>query len=124
MQARTMAVGGTAQADLPGQPIERAVNISAVQAIAPTGHKHIRGHRPLTPMARASAEVRGEHPAGRRMQRDEASLAELRAADGQHPGLQIDILKLKVAGLAQPQTRNTQEPEQTPRDPGTQGATV
>jgi hypothetical protein len=51
----------------------------------------MRRHRPLPPLAGAAAEVLGEHAAGRGMQRQQPSLAELGAADGQHRGLEIDI---------------------------------
>jgi hypothetical protein len=54
------------------------------------------------------------------MQRHQPSLAEFGAADGQHRGLEIDIVKLEVAGFAEAQTRNTEEPEQTVVEPRTQ----
>ena len=54
------------------------------------------------------------------MQRHQASLAELGAADRQHRGLEIDILKLEVARFAEAQARDTQQPEQTIVDPRAQ----
>src|SRR5437899_1452985 len=54
-------------------------------------------------MAIASGDVVTEDLTGRRRQRHQTRLAELGAADRQHPILQIDILKLKTlswAGMA------------------------
>ena len=58
-------------------------------------------------------KVVGEHVAGRGVQRHQPRLAELGAADGQHPGLEIQIAQLEVTRLAEAQPRDTQEPEQT-----------
>jgi hypothetical protein len=100
MNPRAMPVGAVAQTDLPGQRIKRAMNVCAIQPMPPAGDEHIRRHGPLLPMTLPSAEVFGEHRAGRGMQRHQPSLAELGAADGQHRGLEIDIAKLEVAGFA------------------------
>jgi len=62
----------------------------------------------LRPMTAAPDDVVGEHFAGRRMQWDEAILAELGATNRQHRCLQIDILKLEVARFAQAQTRDAE----------------
>jgi hypothetical protein len=120
VQTRAMTVGGAAQTDLPGQRVERPMNISAIQPMAPAGDEHIGGHRPLPPMTCAPAEVIGKRIAGRDVQRYQTSLAELGAADGQHRSLEIDIVKLEVAGFAEPQPLDTQEPEQTVVDPRAQ----
>jgi hypothetical protein len=115
-----MTVGRATQTNLPAQRIERSMNIAAIQPIALARNKQVGGHRPLPPMACASAEVFGEHVAGRGMQRYQTSLAELGATDGQHRLLEIDIVKLEVAGFAEAQARDTQEPEQTVVDPRAQ----
>jgi len=54
------------------------------------------------------------------MHRHQPSLAEFSATDSQRLGLEIDILKLEVAGFADTQPRDTQESEQTVVDPGPQ----
>src|SRR5205823_2338014 len=69
------------------------------------------------PMAIASGDVVPEDLTGRGMQRHQTGLAELGAADRQHPILQIDILKLKIACFAEAQARNAQQPEQAVIDP-------
>ena len=51
------------------------------------------------------------------MQRHQARLAELGAADRQHRRLEIDILKLKITCFAEAQARNAQKPEQAVVDP-------
>jgi len=71
----------------------------------------MRGHRPLSPVTLTSADVLSEDVAGRAMQRHKPSLAELGAADGSTPLSEIHILKLKVAGLAETQPGDTQEPD-------------
>src|SRR2546426_7747129 len=68
-------------------------------------------------MAIASGDVVTEDLTGRRRQRHQTRLAELGAADRQHPILQIDILKLKIARFAEAQARNAQQPEQAVIDP-------
>src|SRR3972149_9052413 len=117
VQTRSMTVGGATQTNLPAQRIERSMNVSAIQTIAPAGDEQKGGHRPLLPMAFASADVICEHFAGRGMQRYETSLAEFGATDSQHRCLEIDILKLEIACFAKAQTRDTQEPEQSVVDP-------
>lgn len=108
MQAWSVTVGRTAQTDLPGQHIEGAVDLSTVQPISPAGDKQVGGYRPPCPMALASGNVVCEHLAGRGVQWYQASLTELGAADRQHRGLEIDILKLEVARFAKPQARDAQ----------------
>src|SRR5439155_24423959 len=100
VQTRTTTVGCAPQTDLPRQRIERSMNVSAIQPIAPAGDKQIGGHCPSRPMALASGNVVRKHHAGRSMQRHQASFAELGAADRQHRRLQIDILQLEVLGFA------------------------
>jgi len=103
VQARSTTVGCAAQTDLPGQGIERSMNVSTIQPIAPAGDEQVGGHRTLPPVAFAPADVVCEHFAGRGMQRYQAGLAELGAADGQQCFLEIDILKLEVACFAEAQ---------------------
>src|SRR2546426_12465465 len=112
-----MTVERATQTNLPAQGIERSMNISAIQPMAPAGDEQKGGHRPVPPMAFASADVICEHVAGRGMQGHQTSLAELGAADGQHRCLEIDISKLEVACFAEAQTRDTQQPQQTVVDP-------
>lgn len=99
VQTRAMTIGGAAQPDLARQRIKRSMNVCAVQTVAGAGDEQMRGHRPMSPVAIASVDVFGEDVAGRAMQRDKPSLAELCAADGQHPCLEIDILELKITGF-------------------------
>src|SRR5437867_2498273 len=120
VKTRSMTVGRATQTNLPAQRVERSMNISAIQPMAPAGDEQEGGHRALPPMALASAKVIGEHVAGRGMQGHQTGLAEFRAADGQHPGVEVDIVKLEVAGFAEAQPRDTQEPEQTVVDPRAQ----
>jgi hypothetical protein len=54
------------------------------------------------------------------MQRHQPCLPKLCAADGQYPGLEIDIVQLKVTRVAEAQPRDAQEPQQTRVDPRTQ----
>ena len=122
VQARSTTVGCAAQTDLPGQGIERSMNVSTIQPIAPAGDEQVGGHRTLPPVAFAPADVVCEHFAGRGMQRYQAGLAELGAADGQQCFLEIDILKLDVACFAEAQARDTQQPEETVIDPRPQPA--
>ena len=74
----------------------------------------------MPPMAIASTDVLCEHVAGRGVQRHQTTLAEFGAADGQHSGLEIDVLEFEVACFAKAQPRDTQEPEQTIIDPRAQ----
>ena len=46
------------------------------------------------------------------MNRDQSRLAKLRPQNGEHPFLQIYVLCLQVAGLADTQPRNGQQPQQ------------
>jgi hypothetical protein len=39
METRSVTVGGTAQTDLPGRRIERSMNGTHIQAVAPTGNE-------------------------------------------------------------------------------------
>src|SRR5580658_7914607 len=89
------------------------MNVCGIQAVARAGDEQMRGHRSLPPVAVAAADVLGENLAGRAMQRHQPSLAEFGAADGQYCCLEIDILKLKVAGFPEAQPGNSQEAEQT-----------
>ena len=59
-------------------------------------------------MAIASGDVVAEDLTGRGMQRHQTRLAEFGAADRQHSGLEIDILKLKIACFAKAQARNAE----------------
>jgi hypothetical protein len=54
------------------------------------------------------------------MQRHQAHLAELGAADRQHRRFEIDILKLKITCFAEAQTRNAEKAEKAIVDPGPQ----
>src|SRR6266581_3858090 len=94
VQPRSMTVAGAAQPDPSRGGIERPANLRRVQPIAPTGNKQVRGHWPLGPMALASGDVVGEHLTGGGMQAYQPILTKFGAADRQHPGLQIDVLKL------------------------------
>ena len=54
------------------------------------------------------------------MQRHEARLAELGAANRQHRRLEVDILKLEIVRFAEAQARDAQQPEQAVEGPGPQ----
>ena len=120
VQTWAMTVRGASQADLPGQHVKRSTDICTVQLMAPAGNEQVGGHRSLPPVVVAATDVLSEHAAGRSMHRHQPSLAELSATDSQRLGLEIDILKLEVAGFADTQPRDTQESEQTVVDPGPQ----
>ena len=51
------------------------------------------------------------------MQGYQAISAKLGSADGQHPGLQIDVLKLEIARFAETQTGDAEQPKQAMVDP-------
>src|SRR5260221_6306275 len=97
VQTRVPTVGWASQTDLPRQRIEGSMNVSLIQTIAPAGDEQIGGHRSPCPMSLTSGDVVSKHCAGRCMQRYQASLAELGAADRQYRRLQVGILKLEVA---------------------------
>ena len=59
-----MTVGWAAQTDLPRQGVERSMNVSAIQAVSPTGDEQIGGHRPFSPMSIAARDVVAEHFTG------------------------------------------------------------
>src|SRR5712671_33900 len=77
VETRTMTVGRATETNLPTQRVERSMNIAAVQPMALAGDEHEGGHRALPPMALASAQVVGEHLAGRGVQGNQTTLAEL-----------------------------------------------
>jgi len=52
-------------------------------------------------MTLPSAEIIGEDLTRGGMHGHQPRLAELRAADGQHRGLEIDIVQLEIAGFAE-----------------------
>src|SRR5712691_3108972 len=89
MQTWTVMIGYPAQTDLPGQLIERSMNLSAIQTIAPVGNEQIGGDLSSRPMTFASRDVVGKYFARRCVQRHESALAKLGAADGQHRRLKI-----------------------------------
>jgi hypothetical protein len=72
----------------------------------------------------AAREVIRENVAGRRVQRDQARLAELGASDRQHRVPEIEVPQLEVARFAEAQACDTQEPEQTMISPGPQSTTA
>ena len=111
VQTRARAIAWSSQTNLPRQRIERSMNLSAIQTVTHAGNEQIRGHYLSCPMTLSLGDVLFKHGAGRGMQRHEASLAELGAADCQNRRFQIDILKFEVARLADAQARNTEEAE-------------
>jgi hypothetical protein len=68
-------------------------------------------------MVAALGQVLPEHVAGGCMQGHQAVLAKLGPADGQHRGVEVDICKLEVERLAQPQARDTQQSKQAVKLP-------
>jgi len=121
MESWSVTLGCTAQTDLPGQHIEGPVDLSVVEPVSPARDKHVGRHRPPCPMRLAPGQVLCQHLAGRGVQWHQASLTELGTANGQHPGLKIDILQLQVTCLAESQPGDAQQPEQAIVDPGKQG---
>src|SRR5258708_39920058 len=101
MQTWTVMIGYPAQTDLPGQRIERSMNLSAIQTIAPVGNEQIGGDLSSRPMTFASCEVVGKYFASRCVQRHESRLAKLGAPDRQHRRLKIQVLKLETARFAE-----------------------
>jgi DNA topoisomerase IA len=101
VQTRAMTVRGAPQADLSRQRIERSMNLSAIQSMAPVGDEQIRGDHSSHPMAPTSGDIVRQHRTGRSMQRHQASFTELGAADRQHRRLQIHILQFEVACFAE-----------------------
>src|SRR6516164_5310740 len=102
MQTWPVIGGYAAQTDLPGQGIERSMNLSAIQTIAPVGNEQIGGDLASRPMTFASRDVVGKYFARRCMQRHESRLTKLGAADCQHRCLKIQVLKLEIARFAEP----------------------
>src|SRR5271157_1013750 len=77
VQTRAMTVRGAPQADLSRQRIERSMNLSAIQSMAPVGDEQIRGDHSSHPMTPTSGDIVRQHRTGRGMQRHEASFTEL-----------------------------------------------
>jgi hypothetical protein len=100
------------------------MNLAAVDPIAPARDEEIRGHRPLPPVMGPAAEVLGEDLAGRPVERDKSRFAELRATDGQHGGVKVDIAHLEVSRLADAETRDTQQAEERVVQPRAQPSTL
>lgn len=94
-----MIVGDAPKADLSRQRIESSMYLCAIQTIAPVGNEQIGRHWPTSPMTITSLDVVGKHLASRVMQRHEAGLAEFGATDCEHPGGEIHVLNLKIAGF-------------------------
>src|SRR6267143_6424344 len=109
MQARSVAVVDSAQADPPRGGVKCATDLCFIEPIAPAGDKQVRGHSSARPMSLAFVEVLGECPARRSMQGDPPVLTKFCAADRQHAGLQVDVFKLKVTRFTQTETRNAEQ---------------
>src|SRR5262245_39456 len=120
VQQRAVAVGSAAETNLPGQCVERSMNLCPIKPMAGPRDEQVGRYRSLSPMAFPSADVFCEYFAGRGMQRHQTILAELGTADGQHPCFEVDILKLEINCFAKAQARDTQQPQKTVVDPGTQ----
>src|SRR3954453_6064181 len=101
METGSVTVSGTAQTDPPGYCVECSVNLCAVQAIAPTGDEQIWRHRSAGPVSLASADVSGEHLAGRGVNRNQAIPTELCVPNGQYPSVEVDIFELEIARFKQ-----------------------
>ena len=111
MQARAVAVGCAAQADLARQSIECSMNVAQIEAIAQLGSEQIRRRCLSCAILSAAFDITLKHCARRCVHRHETGLSELRAADRQHSGIEIDVRKLEVAGFAEAQAGNTQQSE-------------
>jgi len=98
------------------------VDLAVIQPIPSVGHEDVGGDRPSCPPTCASREVICEHVAGRRMQGQQASLAEFAASDCQRRAPEIDVLEFEVACFSEAQARDAQEAEQTMVGPGPQSA--
>src|ERR1700722_8925710 len=126
VQARPMAVSGSAQADAPRRGIERPMNRAEIQSITPARDKKVLGDRAPRPMPLALLEVMGQHLAGGGVQRNPSILTPFATADSEYPGLQIHVLELEVARFTQAKARDAEQTKQTVIDPGQQrtGSTV
>ena len=112
MQARAAAVSCASQADLARQSIECSMNVSHIKAVAQLGSEQIRRRCLGCTMLSAAFEIILEHCARRCVHRHKTGFSELRAADSQHSGIEIDVRKLEVAGFAEAQAGNAQQSEQ------------
>ena len=96
------------------------MDVGIVQPVPSVGREDVGRDRPSCPATCASREVICEHVAGRRLQGQQASLAEFGASDCQHRGPEIDVLEFEVACFPEAQARDTQQAEQTMVGPGPQ----
>src|SRR5260370_39205004 len=77
MQTWTVMIGCPAQTDLPGQLIERSMNLSAIQTIATVGNEEIVGDLSSRPMTLATCKEDGKYLDIRCVQRHETRLDDL-----------------------------------------------
>ncbi len=88
------------------------MNVSHIKAIAQLGSEQVGRRRLGCTMLSAAFDVILKHCARRCVHRHKAGLSELRAADRQHSGIEIDVRKPEVAGFAETQPGNAQQSEQ------------
>lgn len=110
---------GATQTDPARELVEGSADIAHVQGSAPLSHKQGGAGAPGKELV-TTRHVLGEHFSGRGMDRYDARLAELGAADRQQSLLEIDILELQADRLTNAQAGNAQQPEQTVIGPGAQ----
>lgn len=111
VQTRAVAVINPAQANPPGQSIERSMNITYVEAITPIGGEQIRRRRQGCVMSMSAFNQILQHRACCCVHRHETGLSELRAADRQNHGFEIDVRELEVPGLAEAQAGHAEQSE-------------
>ncbi len=80
-------------------------------------HEQEARHRAVLPVALAPGDAIGQDLAGRAVQRDEPVAAELRAAHGQHRGVEIDVPELETVRFPHPDAGNGKEAEQAMAGP-------
>jgi hypothetical protein len=111
MEPGAVAGGRPPETDAPGQGVEGGPDRGPGQPGAPRGHKKggggPAGEEPIPPR-----RIRGEHVLGRGVNRHQARLAELRAANGEQPGREVHIGGVQVERLADAQAGDGQQAQE------------
>src|SRR6476469_4625798 len=108
VQPGAMTVGGATQSDLPGEVVKRSPDIGAIESCTTTGHEE--NLRPSRQKTITPGSIVRENRAGRRMNRYQARLAKLRSPNRENALIQIHVVGLQVARLADAQARHRQQP--------------
>src|SRR3984957_20780840 len=124
VQTRPVAVVRAAQTDAPRSRIERSMNLSPIQAVAPARDEQVRGDRACAPMPLASPDISGQDLAGGGVDRHPSIPTKFGAANGQHAGSQVDIFELEVARFPQAQARDAEQAKEAVINPREQRAGI